>query len=161
MSLALHAAVVTFNLPARIAPDPLGPEVMPESSQPAGYSARCPETHANGRLVIECSYNGPGATGGVLRSLFESDNGTTIRVKVGSVFAVGPLHDTHHYAALPVASTDSTILGSLFPDDEVHEFRAWRAGDADLIVPTTACDPPKGKGLPCTPPWIVHVEITQ
>ena len=160
VGIALHAAVVTFNLPAHIAHDPLGPEVTPESGATPGYTARCPQTRVDGRLVIECYYDGPGATGGVLRSLFEPDNGTTIRVKVGSVLAVGPLHDAHRYAALPVASSDPKTLGSLFPDIEVHEFRAWHAGHADLLVPTAACNPPKGLGAPCTPPWIVHVDIT-
>jgi hypothetical protein len=160
VSVALHAAVVTFNLPAHIVHEALGPQVTPESSTTPGYTARCPQTHVDGRIVLECYYDGPGATGGVLRTLTEFDSGSTIRVKTGSVLAVGPLHDAHRYAALPVASSDPKTLGSLFPDNEVREFRAWHAGHADLLVPTTACNPPKGIGAACTPPWIVHVDIT-
>jgi hypothetical protein len=156
VTLALHAAVVTWNLPPHIAHDPIGPYVtLPTSSPPGGtYTSHC---SAPPRLV--CSYDGPDSTGGALWNLQESDNGNTIHVKRGSVFAVGPLHDVRHYAALPVASSDTGVLGVLFPDYELHEFRAWQSGHADLYVPTSTCDPPKGEGLPCTPPWIVHLII--
>ena len=159
VTVGLNAAVVTFNLPAHIAHNPLGPYVARRADSTAGYSARCPQTQINGRPIMECFYNGPGATGGVLRTLFEPDNGSTIPTIVGSVFAVGPLHDATHYAALPVTSSDPAVLGVLFPDPEVHEFRAWHTGHADLYVPTSACNPSTGKGMPCTPPWIVHINI--
>ena len=95
-----------------------------------------------------------------MRQHFAAGNGrATINVKRGSVLTVGPLHQAKQYAALPVTSSDSATLGVLFPDYEVHEFRAWRAGHADLYVPTSTCDPAKGKGGRCTPPWIVHVNI--
>jgi len=155
VTLPLVPGTVTFDLPARIGHDPLGPQVTDQSSNTHGYTARCPARQGH----IECYYQGPGATGGVLRVLSEADNGTTITAKVGSAFPVGPLHDNTHYAALPVASTDTSVLSVLFPDSEVHEFRAWKTGHADLYVPTSACRNPYGDPT-CTPPWIVHVIIT-
>jgi len=157
VTLALQAADVTWNLPPRIAHDPLGPDVtLPTPAPPpgSGYTSNCSGP------VLQCSYNGPDATGGVLRTVPQEDNGTTIDVKRGSVLIVGPLHEGKQYAALPVTSTDSAVLGVLSPDNEIHEFRAWRTGHADLFVPTSTCDPSTGKGAPCTPPWIVHINIS-
>jgi hypothetical protein len=154
--IALHAAIVTFNLPARIEHDPLGPDVAaPMAAPPPGspYTSKC-----TGAPVIECVYNGPESTGGVLRTVTQEENGTTIDVKRGSVLSVDPLHQGKQYAALPVTSSDSAVLGVLLAD-EIHSFRAWRTGHADLVVPTNTCDPSTGKGMPCTPPWIVHVNI--
>ena len=158
VTLPLEAAGVTFNLPAHIAHDPLGPDVtLPRPEPPAGsgYTSKC-----SSRPVLQCVYDGPDASGGVLRTVPQEANGTTISVRRGSVLTVGPLHQAKQYAALPVTSSDSSVLGVLFPDPEIHEFRAWHAGHADLFVPTSTCDPSTGKGVPCTPPWIVHVNIT-
>ena len=98
----------------------------------------------------------PYSTGGALWNLGQSDNSTTIQVKVGSVLAVGTPES-------PTRSSDPAVLGLLnssitFPIEN-DEFRAWHPGHADLYVPTSACNPSTGEGMPCTPSWIVHVNV--
>jgi hypothetical protein len=156
VTIPLHAANVTWNLPPEIAPDPLGPVVtLPErASSGTNFISKC-----SPKPVRQCKYDSPDATGGVLRQIGAEENGTTIEVKRGSVFVVGPIQLGNRFAALPATSSDATVLG-MFPDSKIHEFRAWRVGHADLFVPTTTCDPSTGKGVPCTPPWIVHINIT-
>jgi hypothetical protein len=157
MTVPLLAAIVTWNLPTQIEHAPTGPDVtLPEPSPPdARFSSSCTPAP-----VFQCVYNGPDSTGGVLRQIRQEENGASIEVKRGSVLTVGPLHEGKQYAALPVTSSDAAVLGVLFPDSEVHEFRAWRAGHANLFVPTSTCDPSKFRGQQCTPPWIVHIDIT-
>jgi hypothetical protein len=136
VTLPLLAATVTSDLPAHIAHEPLGPFVTlpnPSASTP------------------------PSESGRELRMLNEQDNGATIRITVGSVLAISPLHDGGQYAALPVTSSDPGVLGVLLAD-EVHEFRAWKPGSADLSEPAGTCNAP-GKGRPCTGPWTVHVIV--
>lgn len=136
VTLPLVAATVTSDLPEHIDHEPLGPYVaLPNPAAPPR----------------------PGDTGRVLKLVNEQDNGTTIHVTVGSVLAVGPLHDGGQYAAVPVTSTDPGVLGALLAD-EVYEFRAWHTGTADLSEPATTCNA-KGKGQPCTGPWVLHVIV--
>ena len=134
VTIPLGPATVTADLPDHIDHDPLGPYV----------------TIANPAAVAPTGDR-------VLKQLTEQDNGTTIRITVGSVLAISPLHDGGQYAALPVTSSDPSVLGVLLAD-EVHEFRAWKPGTADLTEPPTTCNAP-GKGQPCTGPWVVHVII--
>ena len=126
VTIALHAATVTSDIPAELSHDPLGPDVALES----------PNAPAS-----------PGDTGGVLQIVSDADAGKTIQMTVGSVLAIGPLHVSHHYAADPVASSDPTVVGPLDDSvpDEVHEYRAWRTGRADVSVPGST--------------WVVHVEV--
>ena len=140
MTLSLHAATVTSDLPAGIAHEPLGPYVTTGSGT---------------------SSTPPGATGGVLRQVGDQDNGHTIDITVDSVLAIAPLMDVNHDSASAVVSSDPTVLGPVDPASHspVGEFRAWHPGHADLSVSTSACHYPHSGGLPCTGAWIVHVVI--
>jgi len=144
VTVPLLAATVTSNLPAEIAHDPLGPAVA----------------------VPRESTSGPAPTDttaiGTLRQVGDQDNGHTVEIKVGDVLAIAPLMDVDHDAPSAVVSSDPAVLGLLIPGTQspVGEFRAWRAGHADLSVPTSACHYPKSGGLPCTGAWIVHIDIT-
>jgi hypothetical protein len=135
VTIRLHAATVTSNLPAEIAHDALGPVVTVPSF---GGSTN------------------PNETGGVLRPVHDDDNGKTIEVPVGSVLAVGPLHVSGGYAADMAKSSDTDVLGTLdgWADYELGEFRAWKPGTADLSVAGT-CPSPGCKN----PIWVVHVIV--
>jgi len=156
VTLPLHAAVVTWNLPPAIEHLPLGPDVSSQEQEPPGdtFALECADADRHQGCVNE----GPYSTGGGLWTVDEPDNGQTFRVKVGSVFAVGPLHLHGAYAASRVATTDVTIVGPL--DDarpsEINELRAWRAGTADLYVPGPGCHPPTTTEA-CAAGWIIHV----
>jgi hypothetical protein len=152
VTLALHAAVVTWNLPPRIAHDPPGPYLAVPEPTPPGNTYKVTSSHG-GEMIV---YDGPDSTGGALWTLGQSDDGATIQVKVGSVLAVGTPQS-------PTRSSHPAALGLLngsgpFPVEN-DEYRAWHTGHADLFVPTSACDPSTGAGMPCTPPWIVHINI--
>jgi hypothetical protein len=136
VTIPLHAATVTANLPAEIAHDALGPVVTNPSSS---------------------ATKSPDETGGVLRQVSDADNGKTIEVSVGSVLAVGPLHVTPgQYAADMAQSSNTDVVGPLdgWSDYEVGEFRAWKPGTADLFV-TGKCPSPGCKN----PIWVVHVIV--
>jgi hypothetical protein len=139
VTIPLHAAGVTSDLPDRIDHGPLGPYVTPQSSS-------APPPRDDGR---------------VLRSLSGFDNGTTITVTVGSVLAVGPLHVSGKYAADMAASSDPNVLGTLpdWSDYEIGEFRAWHPGHADLFVAGTGCEHTGSNDETCPPTWVVHVNI--
>ncbi len=141
VTIPLHAATVTANLPAEIAHDDLGPDVTVESSTAA---------------------KSPDETGGVLHIVRDADNGQTIEVSVGSVFAVGPLHVTpRQYAADMAKSSNTDVLGTLdgWSDYEIGEFRAWKPGTADLFVADKGCKHTGGNGETCPPIWVLHVTV--
>jgi hypothetical protein len=146
VTLPVVAAEVTADLPPHIAHDPIGPvvTVLSANAQP---SRHCSTIAINGRPAPGCPYTGPGATPGVLRQMFDADNDTTVHVGVDDVLTVGPLHAPGRYPALPVASSDPGVLGPLdgLRDSEVHEFRAWRRGQADLFTPERG--------------WTVHIIV--
>jgi hypothetical protein len=159
VTLPLNAAALTADLPDDITHDPLGPVLTLPSSQPP-KPPNCTTTPSHGGPPqVSCPYDGPGATSGIFRLLDEFDNKATIHIPVDSVLAVDPLYEGKRLAALPVRSSDPAELGPLdnFIDNEINEFRAWRAGHADLFVPTPGCTTitaPK-----CASPWVVHVVI--
>ena len=141
VTIPLHAGSVTANLPADIAHDPLGPVV----TNPSSTATKSPDE-----------------TGGVLRMLSDFNNGQSIEVSVGSVFAVGPLHVTPgQYAADMAKSSDISVLGTLdgWSDYELGEFRAWKPGTANLFVAGKGCKPTRVIGETCPPIWVVHVTV--
>ena len=142
VTIPLHAATVTSNLPAAIAHDELGPDVTIQSSSVT---------------------KSPDETGGVLRHVSDLDNGKTIEVSGGSVLVVGSLHvSPGQYAADMAKSSDPNVLGTLdgWSDYEIGEFRAWHPGRADLFVSDKGCKHTGGDAETCPPIWVVHVIVT-
>ena len=147
VSIALHAATVTSDLPAEIAHAPVGLDVPGLRPAPSAV----PPAPATGRL----------------ENLGAADSGKTLSVPVGSVLAITPFPGMRQPSFNPAAfrnptfSTDPSVLGPL--DGRmgvVAEFRAWRPGTADLTIPTSACATPPIQAPPCTGPWVVHVRVT-
>jgi hypothetical protein len=160
VTLPLDAAAQTADLPENIEHAPLGPVITahPSSESPNPRDCSTIPSHG-GPPELACRYVGPGATPGIVRSVGEFDNNTTIHVPVDSVLYVDPLHTGTEYAALPVRSSDPAVLGPLdnFQDYEINAFRAWRPGHADLLVPIRGCTTTGGPR--CASPWTLHVTI--
>jgi hypothetical protein len=137
VTLPLIAATVTSDLPAEIAHDPLGPAITPDSGT---------------RLPAD-----PSRT---LRLLNPDDNGKTIEMTVGSVVVLPRLNGANPDVSKGTSNAP-TVVGGLngTASDHNGEFRAWRAGRADLTIPTTACAYPTSSAAPCTGAWTVHVIV--
>ena len=137
VTLPLVAPTVTSDLPAEIAHDPLGPAITPD------FGTRT-----------------PGDPSRVLRLLNPADDGTTIHMTVGSVVVLPHLNGANPDVSSGT-SNDPTVVGGL--DGSAHnangEFRAWRAGHADLIIPTSGCVYPKSNAPPCTGAWTVRIIV--
>ena len=140
VTIALHAATVTSNLPAQIAHDPVGLYIPG------------PQTASNASAA---------PSGARLENLGPSDAGATLTVPVGTVLVVTPFPGVREPGPNPATSSDPSVLGALDGQaGPVAEFRAWRSGTADLTIPTTACATPPTKAPPCTGPWVVHVRVS-
>jgi hypothetical protein len=135
--LPLIAATVTSDLPADIAHDPLGPAIT---------------TYSGAQT--------PGDPSRSLRLLRETDKGSTIQMTVGSVVVAPHLNGANPDVS-SATSSDPSVIGGL--DGSAHnangEFRAWRAGRADLTIPTSGCAYPTSNAPPCTGSWTVHIIV--
>lgn len=148
VTLALHAATVTANLPATIGHDQVGLNAggtmapLPSSAPPATT------TPTSLPSIVTIS---------------TSDNGSTIDLSVGQVVAVDPLDGAHGLGNMtnPVVSSNPAVLGPLdsTPQPLVAELRAWEPGAATLTVPQSACVVPGSTQPPCDGPFVVHVIV--
>jgi hypothetical protein len=120
--ITLDAATVTSNLPVTLDHAPLGPSLAAAPSTPAPAS----------RPIL---------------TLTPADERTTVTIGVGSVLVVGPpLVQPAPGVVNPATSSDPQVLGLLGPPSPtpIAEFRAWKAGHADLAV--------AGQ-------WVIHVVV--
>ena len=144
--ITLRAAVVTADLPAVIGHDPVGLTNL--LSLPASRLPRTPSTTTT--------------TTPDLVPVDASTNGHTLELTVGQVVTVQPLPGAQGLSLTsPAVSSDPAVLGALTssPQPVVAEFRAWKEGTAELIVPQSACVHPGSDQLPCRSPFVVHVEV--
>jgi hypothetical protein len=137
VTLPLVAATVTSDLPAEIAHDPLGPAVTSDSG------ART-----------------PGDPSRALRLLEATDNGKTIRITVGSVVVLPHLNGENPDVSSATSSAPAVVGGLDGSARNANgEFRGWRAGRADLTVPTSGCAYPTSNAPPCSGAWTVHIVV--
>jgi hypothetical protein len=141
MTIGLHAAVVTADLPGVIAHDPVGlvTGLCPPTPAPPGTPP--PTTTTQPTLV----------------PVDASSNGQTLQVTVGEVITVQPLPGASFTNLM--TSTDPSVLGPLGPQPLVAEFRAWKAGTAELTLPQSACTHPDSGQVPCNGPFVVYVVV--
>jgi len=122
--ITLDAATVTATLPATLEHGPLGQDVTVAPSAEAPPSPSEP-----------------------IVNLTPANEGATLTIGVGAVLVVGPpLVPATPGQVNPAVSSDPAVLGLLGPASTVPiaEFRAWRAGEANLAVPGT---------------WVIHVVV--
>ena len=146
VTMSVHAAVVTADLPATVGHDPTGLYIGLQQPSPRS------------RTPLESS---PPTTVPLI-NLDAQSNGHTVYVKVGNVLVVNPLPGAESLgvAPSPVTSSNPAVLGGLTnPQPIVAEFRAWEPGLADLTVPMSACLSAGSDQVPCSGPWIVHVVV--
>lgn len=157
VTLTLHAAVVTADLPTEIAHDPVGlvtggPAPAPSVSPTTPSAASPPATTAPTTT-----------TAPALITVGPSDNGQTIQMAVGQVLTVPPLPGAHGLTTTtnPVTSNNPSVLGPLSsgPQPLVAELRAWEPGTATLTVPEDACKHPGSDQVPCDGPFAVNVVV--
>lgn len=145
VTLSLHAAVVTADLPGVIGHDPVGLV----TNLPTGRRGATPATTTT--------------TTPVLVPVDATMNGQTIQVAVGQVITVQPLPGAQGLGSFtnPVMSSDPAVLGPLTsgPQPLVAEFRAWKAGTADLTVGPSACVHLGSGQVPCDGAFVVHVVV--
>ena len=146
VTLSLHAAVVTADLPAVIGHDPVGLVTnLGDLTRPAlGIP---PTTTTTSPPLVPAD---------------ASSNGHTLVVTVGDVITVPPLAGAQGTSFTnPVVSNNPTVLGPLTTGAQplVAEFRAWREGTAELTVPQSACVHPGSDQVPCNGPFVVHVVV--
>lgn len=142
----LHAAVVTADLPAVIGHDLVGLTnlVSLRASAPPGT----PTTTLTPALALV--------------PVDISTNGQTLEVAVGQVVTVPPLPGARGLSfTSPAVSNDPAVLGPLTssPQPVVAEFRAWKAGAAEITVPQSSCIHPGSDQLPCTGPFVAYVVV--
>ncbi len=145
ISIGLHAAVVTADLPATIGHDPVGLTNLLSFHPPGAPTATTTTTTVPALIPLDAS-----------------SNGRTVDLVVGQVVTVQPLPGSQGFSFTnPAVSTDPTVLGPLTssPQPVVAEFRAWHEGSADIVVPQSACLHPDSDQLPCSGPFAVHVLV--
>jgi hypothetical protein len=144
--ISLHAAVVTADLPAMIGHDPVGlTNLLSFPVSPAPGTSPVTTTTSPALVPVDIS-----------------TNGQTLNVAVGQVVTVPPLPGSQGSSfTSPAVSNDPAILGPLTssPQPLVAEFRAWKAGMADITVPQSACIHPGSDQFPCTGTFVVHVVV--
>jgi hypothetical protein len=146
VSIGLHAAVVTADLPDVVVHDPVGLVTGLSPPVPAPPGTPPPTT----------------TTVPALLGVDASSNGHTVDMTVGEVVTVQPLPGAQGLSFTnPVTSTDPAVLGPLTPGAQppVAEFRAWTAGTAELTVPPSACIHPGSDQVPCNGPFVVDVVV--
>jgi hypothetical protein len=146
VTLSLHAAVVTADLPAVIGHDPVGLVTnLAAVTRPALETPPTTTTTSPPLVMADAS-----------------SNGHTLVVKVGDVVTVAPLPGAQGTSFTnPVVSNNPAILGPLTTGAQplVAEFRAWKEGTAELTVPQSACVHPGSDQVPCNGPFVVHVVV--
>jgi len=153
VTLTLHAAVVTADLPAEIGHDPVG-LVTGGPGPPASVSpTTAPSTTAPTTTT----------TSPVLITVGPNDNGQTVEMTVDQVLTVPPLPGAQGLTTTtnPVTSSDPAVLGPLSsaPQSLVAELRAWKPGTATITVPQSACKHAGSDQVPCNGPFVVHVVV--
>jgi hypothetical protein len=140
VTLSLHAATVSSDLPATIGHAPVG-LVIPQPAASPPSVATPPSSH--------------------LRTLTVSDSGRTVHIGVGTVLVIPVLFGTRPTSPSPVVSSDTAVLGPLDGPNRgpVAELRAWKPGTAEVSIPQGHCHVVPS-GPPCTAPWVVHVVVT-
>jgi hypothetical protein len=145
VTLNLHAAVVTADLPAMIGHDPVGLVTdLGALARPA--LATTTTTTTTPPLVTADA----------------SSNGHTLVVTVGDVVTVPPVPGAQGTSFTnPVVSNNPAVLGPLTTGAQplVAEFRAWKEGTAELTVPQSACVHPGSDQVPCNGSFVVHVVV--
>lgn len=143
VSVSLHAAVVTADLPAVIGHDPVGLV----TDLPTAPRRTTPTT----------------TTTPVLVPVDATMNGQTVQVAVGQVITVQPLPGALGVGSVtsPAMSTNPAVLGPLTsgPQPLVAEFRAWKAGKAEITVAQSACVHPGSSQVPCDGAFVVYVVV--
>jgi hypothetical protein len=141
MTIGLHAAVVTADLPDVIAHDPVGlvTGLSPPTPAPPGTP---PSTTTTQPTLVPVD---------------ASSNGQTLQLTVGEVVTVDPLPGATFTNS--ITSTDPAVLGPLGPQPLVAEFRAWKAGTAELTLPQSACTHPDSDQVPCDGPFVVSFVV--
>ncbi len=142
--IRLDAAVVTADLPAVIGHDPVGLTNL-LSFHPPGVPPPTTTTTSPALVPVDAS-----------------SSGQTVELTVGQVLTVQPLPGSQGFSLTsPAFSSDPSILGLLTssPQPIVAEFRAWRAGSAEIVVPQSACVRPGSDQAPCNGPFVVHVLV--
>ncbi len=147
MTIGLHAATVTSDLPAVIVHDPVGllTGFAPRPASPGGSSTTTSTVPPAALVPVDIS-----------------QTEQTLTVTVGEVVTMNPLPGAQGASLTnPALSSDPNVLGPLTsgPQPLVAEFRAWKAGTADITVPQSACVHPGTEQLPCTGSFVVHVVV--
>ncbi|HEY6428577.1 MAG TPA: hypothetical protein VIX84_15250, partial [Acidimicrobiales bacterium] len=141
MTIGLHAAVVTADLPDVIAHDPVGLVTGLSPPTPAPPGTPPPTTTTQPTLV----------------PVDASSNGQTLQLTAGEVVTVQPLPGAA--STNSITSTRPEVLGPLGPQPLVAEFRAWKAGTAELTLPQSACTHPESDLVPCNGPFVVSFVV--
>jgi hypothetical protein len=144
VSITLHAATVTSDLPAVIGHDPVGLTNL-LSYHPEASPAPVTTTTSPGLVPADIS-----------------TSGQTLQVTVGQVVTVNPLPGAQGFSFVnPAVSSDPAVLGPLTsgPQPLVAEFRAWKAGTAAITVQQSACVHPGTDQLPCTGSYVLYVDV--
>lgn len=141
--IALDATDVTDDLPAVIGHDPVGLtnllSLLPPTTPTTTSTTSPPLVPADA-----------------------STNGQTLQLTVGQVVALQPLPGTMGLSfTSPAVSSDPAVLGPLTssPQPLVAEFRAWKAGTAEITVPQSACVHPGSDQVPCDGPFAITVVV--
>lgn len=138
VTLALDAATVTSDLPARLVHAPLG------------LYGLLPQTPVAGARPA------PGS----LQTLGPQDAGRTVQIAVGDVLVLEPLPGVKQLGSNPATSSNETVLGPVgTTTGPIAEFRGWKAGTATLEIPASACAVAGGTQPPCGGAWMVHVVV--
>ena len=139
VTLALRAATVTADLPARLVHAPLGLYVRPPAPDPVTGAPPAP---------------------GSLRTLGPQDAGRTVQLAVGDVLVLEPPPGVRQLGSNPATSSHAAVLGQVgATTGPIAEFRGWKAGTATLEVPASACAVAGGAAPPCGGAWVVHVIV--
>ena len=133
VNIALHAAIVTADLPASIDHDPVGLDIDPFPSESGGPT--------------------PGATDGVLHQFDPGtpDAANPLTLHVNDVVFLPDAYTGNSPNLLPATSSDPAVFGLL--DGSRNEYRAWKTGRVELTLASTF-------GSPGAAPQIVHVIVT-
>jgi hypothetical protein len=144
--IGLDATDVTDDLPAVIGHDPVGlTNLLSLQSRTHPVTATTTTTTAPALVSADASMNGQ-----------------TLDLTVGQVVALQPLPGSLGSSfTSPATSSDPAVLGPLTsnPQPLVAEFRAWKAGTADITVPQSACAHPGSDQVPCDGAFVLSVVV--
>ncbi|MGH9046001.1 MAG: hypothetical protein ACRDVW_01670, partial [Acidimicrobiales bacterium] len=147
VTLRLHAAVVTADLPAVIGHDPVG--LLTDLNLPASRPRAAPSSTTT--------------TSPFFIPVNATMNGQTVKVTIGQVITVQPLPGAQGVGSFtnPAVSTDPAVLGplTLGPQPLVAEFRAWKVGTAEITVAQSTCVHPGSSQVPCNGRFVVYVVV--